>query len=155
MQIHLIAVGSKMPEWVTEGFDEFSKRLPGECSLKLVEIPAGKRGKNADIVRLTREEGERTLAAIPKGSLVVALDVKGRPWSTEQLSQQLKGWLEGGRDVSLMIGGPEGLADSCRARADALWSLSPLTFPHPLVRIVVAEQLYRAWSILQNHPYHR
>lgn len=155
MQIHLIAVGSKMPEWVTEGFDEFSKRLPGECSLKLVEIPAGKRGKNADIVRLTREEGERTLAAIPKGSLVVALDVKGRPWSTEQLSQQLKGWLEGGRDVALMIGGPEGLADSCRARADALWSLSPLTFPHPLVRIVVAEQLYRAWSILQNHPYHR
>lgn len=155
MQIHLIAVGSKMPGWVEQGYQEFAKRLPAECSLKLVEIPAGKRGKNADIARLTREEGERTLAAIPKGARVVALDVKGKPWSTEQLAQQLHGWLGDGRDVALLIGGPEGLADSCRGRADTLWSLSPLTFPHPLVRIVVAEQLYRAWSILQNHPYHR
>lgn len=155
MQIHLIAVGSKMPGWVEQGYQEFAKRLPVECSLKLVEIPAGKRGKNADIARLTREEGERTLAAIPKGARVVALDVKGKPWSTEQLAQQLHGWLGDGRDIALLIGGPEGLADACRERADLLWSLSPLTFPHPLVRIVVAEQLYRAWSILQNHPYHR
>lgn len=155
MQIHLLAVGSKMPGWVEQGYEEYAKRLPPECVLKLVEIPAGKRGKGADITRLTRDEGEKMLAAIPKGARVVALDVKGRPWSTEQLSQQLNNWLGEGRDVALLVGGPEGLADSCRARADQLWSLSPLTFPHPLVRIVLAEQLYRAWSILQNHPYHR
>lgn len=155
MQIHLLAVGSKMPGWVEQGYEEYAKRLPPECALKLVEIPAGKRGKGADIARLTREEGEKMLAAIPKGAKVVALDVLGRPWSTEQLSQQLNSWLGEGRDVALLVGGPEGLADTCRARADQLWSLSPLTFPHPLVRIVLAEQLYRAWSILQNHPYHR
>lgn len=155
MQIHLIAVGSKMPAWVTQGYDEFARRLPGECRLNLVEIPAGKRGKNADIARLTQEEGEKMLAAIPKGAFVIAMEVGGKNWSTEQLSQQLDNWLHGGCDVALLVGGPEGLAPACRARADQLWSLSPLTFPHPLVRVVLAEQLYRAWSLLKGHPYHR
>ncbi len=155
MQIHLIAVGSKMPHWVTEGYEEFARRLPAECRLRLVEIPAGKRGKNADVVRLTQEEGEKMLAAIPKGAQVVALEVGGKDWSTEQLSSQLDGWLHGGCDLALLVGGPEGLAPSCRARADQRWSLSRLTFPHPLVRVVVAEQLYRAWSLLKGHPYHR
>ncbi len=155
MQIHLIAVGSKMPSWVNEGYEEFSRRLPAECKLRLVEIPAGKRGKNADIVRLTQEEGEKMLAAIPKGAHVVAMEVEGKNWSTEQLSQQLDGWLHGGCDIALLVGGPEGLAPACRARADQLWSLSKLTFPHPLVRVVLAEQLYRAWSLLKGHPYHR
>ena len=155
MRIHLIAVGSRMPDWVTRGFEEYARRLPADCALQLVEIVAGKRGKNADIVRITRDEGERTLAAIPKGALVVALDVKGRAWSTGQLSQQLDGWLHDGRDIALLVGGPEGLAPECLARAEQCWSLSPLTLPHPLVRIVVAEQLYRVWSILNGHPYHR
>jgi len=155
MQIHLIAVGSKMPGWVTEGFDEFARRLPAECRLRLVEIPAGKRGKNADIARLTQDEGEKMLAAIPKGAHVVALEVDGKDWSTEQLSEQLDSWLHGGSDVALLVGGPEGLSAACRTRADQLWSLSRLTYPHPLVRVVLSEQLYRAWSLLKGHPYHR
>ena len=155
MQIHLIAVGSKMPAWVTQGYQEFARRMPAECRLNLIEIAAGKRGKNADVVRLTQEEGEKMLAAIPKGAYVIAMEVGGKDWSTEQLSGQLDNWLHGGCDVVLLVGGPEGLAPACRARADQLWSLSPLTFPHPLVRVVLAEQLYRAWSLLKGHPYHR
>ena len=95
------------------------------------------------------------LAAIPKGCLVIALDVKGKTWSTDELSTQLDNWMAGGQDVALLVGGPEGLATSCLEAARVRWSLSPLTLPHPLVRVVVAEQLYRAWSILRNHPYHR
>jgi 23S rRNA (pseudouridine1915-N3)-methyltransferase len=155
MHIHLIAVGEKMPRWVQEGFGEYAKRLPAECALKLVEIAPGRRGKNADIDRAVRDEGERMLAAIPKGARVVALEVHGRSWSTEQLAGQLDNWMAGGQDVALLVGGPEGLADSCRQRADQQWSLSPLTLPHPLVRVVLAEQLYRALSFLRGHPYHR
>jgi 23S rRNA (pseudouridine1915-N3)-methyltransferase len=94
-------------------------------------------------------------AAIPKGARVVALEVKGKPWSTEQLSQRLDAWLGEGRDIALLVGGPEGIEPSLSARADEKWSLSPLTLPHPLVRVLLAEQLYRAWSILKGHPYHR
>lgn len=155
MNIHLIAVGEKMPGWVQDGFGEYAKRLPAECAVKLVEIAPGRRGKNADIARAMRDEGERMLAAIPKGARVIALEVGGRAWSTEQLADQLQGWLAGGQDIALLVGGPEGLAEECRARADQQWSLSPLTLPHPLVRVLLAEQLYRAWSILRGHPYHR
>ncbi len=144
-----------MPGWVTRGFDEYARRLPTDHALQLVEVPAGKRGKGADLERIKRDEGERTLAAIPKGARVVALEVDGRSWSTEQLAQQVDTWRHDGRDVALLVGGPEGLASQCLARAEQRWSLSNLTLPHPLVRIVVAEQLYRAWSILHNHPYHR
>jgi 23S rRNA (pseudouridine1915-N3)-methyltransferase len=155
VRIHIIAVGTRMPAWVEQGFKEYSQRLPADCALQLVEIPAGKRGKNADITRITRDEGERMLAAIPKGAQVIALEVKGKAWSTEQLAQELDAWRHEGRDVALLVGGPEGLAPECVARAEGKWSLSNLTLPHHLVRIVVAEQLYRAWSILHNHPYHR
>ncbi len=155
MRISLIAVGTRMPAWVTQGYAEYARRLPADCALRLVEIPAGKRGKGADIARITQQEGEKMLAALPKRARVVALDVKGRPWSTEILSQELDAWRHDGRDVALLVGGPEGLAPECMARAEQRWSLSNLTLPHPLVRIVVAEQLYRAWSILHNHPYHR
>lgn len=155
MRIYLIAVGERMPSWVTEGYQEYAKRLPSECSLKLLEIPAGKRGKGADLARLTLQEGEKVLAAIPKGAMVLALEVEGSPWKTEQLAHEMEEWLQSGRDIALLVGGPEGLAESCRKRADKLWSLSPLTLPHPLVRIVVAEQLYRAWSVIKGHPYHR
>jgi 23S rRNA (pseudouridine1915-N3)-methyltransferase len=144
-----------MPAWVEQGFNEYAKRLPPECSLTLIEIPAGKRGKSADVVRITEKEGQQMLAAIPKGAMVVVLEVTGRQWDTPQLAQKLEQWMQDGRDVALLVGGPEGLAPECLARAEVKWSLSALTMPHPLVRVVLAEQLYRAWSVTQNHPYHR
>ncbi|MDD1627135.1 MAG: 23S rRNA (pseudouridine(1915)-N(3))-methyltransferase RlmH [Methylococcaceae bacterium] len=155
MQIHLISVGNRMPSWVQQGYDEYAKRLPRECELVLKEIPAGKRGKNSDIVRIVKEEGERMIAAIPQNTHIVTLDIPGKPWTTPELAGAMQRWLEGGQSISLLIGGPEGLADEVKPLARESWSLSKLTFPHPLVRIVVAEQLYRAWSILHNHPYHR
>ncbi len=155
MKIHLIAVGERMPAWMQQGYEEYARRLPRECALKLVEIAPGRRGKNADTARAVLDEGRRLLAAIPKGARVIALEVNGRPWSTEQLAERLQGWLGGGSDVALLVGGPEGLSDEARAAAGQQWSLSPLTLPHPLVRVILAEQLYRAWSILNNHPYHR
>ncbi len=155
MHIHLIAIGNRMPRWVTEGYQEYAKRLPPECALRLVEIAPAPRGKNPDVPRVLRDECVRMLSTVPHGSRAVALDVRGQGWSTEQLAVQLAGWLRDGRDVSLLVGGPEGLAPECVARAELRWSLSPLTLPHPLVRVVVAEQLYRAWSIISRHPYHR
>ena len=154
MKIQLIAVGTKMPDWVTAGFNVYQRRFPKEIPLELIEIPAGKRGKNADIARILQKEGELTMAAAGK-SRIVTLDIPGKPWTTEQLAQQLEVWKQDGRDVALLIGGPEGLSPECKAAAEQSWSLSPLTLPHPLVRIVVAESLYRAWSITTNHPYHR
>lgn len=155
MRIHLIAVGSRLDAWVYQGYEEYAKRLAHECTLQLVEVPALKRGKNADIERITREEGQKLLAAIPKGARVVVLDVKGPQHSTGELAGRLANWLQSGQDIALLVGGPEGLSIDCLARADEKWSLSKLTLPHPLVRIVVAEQIYRAWSVLNNHPYHR
>ncbi len=155
MKIKLIAVGTKMPSWVNEGYAEYARRLPVEFSLELVEIPLGQRGKNADIQRIIKREGEQMLASVDSSDYVIALEVNGRNWSTEKLAKQAEEWQMGGRNVALLIGGPDGLSDSCRARADQQWSLSPLTLPHPLVRVLLAEQLYRAWSITRNHPYHR
>ena len=155
MQINLISVGNKMPGWVKQGYDEYAKRMPRECELVMREITPGKRGKNFDVARTVQDEGERMIAAIPKDTHVVTLDIQGKPWSTSELSQALQRWMEGGRHIALLVGGPEGLADSVRQLADETWSLSRMTLPHPLVRIVVAEQIYRAWSILHNHPYHR
>lgn len=155
MRIHLIAVGERMPAWVNAAYAEYANRLPAECSLSLREIPAVKRGKNADLARIAETEGARMLEAIPRDCLVIALDEKGRHFSTAELSRRLDEWMHSGRDLALLVGGPEGLTDACRARADLIWSLSPLTFPHPLVRVILAEQLYRAWSLLRGHPYHR
>lgn len=155
MNIYLLAVGNKMPGWVEQGYQEYAKRMTADCRLKLVEITPGKRGKNADLARIKQNEGEKLLQAIPKGVLVIAMEVNGKAWSTEQLAQQMDGWLHSGQDVALLIGGPEGLSEDCVRRADIKWSLSPLTLPHPLVRVLLSEQLYRAYSILKNHPYHR
>lgn len=155
MRINLIAVGTRMPAWVEAGVEEYRKRLPPELSLNIREIPLGKRGKNADIARAVAQEGEAMLAAVGSRDRVVALEVKGRAWSTEQLAQQLAAWQMSGDDVALLVGGPDGLAPSCQARATERWSLSPLTLPHPLVRVLLAEQIYRAWTINNNHPYHR
>jgi 23S rRNA (pseudouridine1915-N3)-methyltransferase len=155
MQIHLFAVGNRMPAWVTEGYEDYAKRLPRECELVLREIAPGKRGKNADLARIREEEGERILASLSRDDHIIALEVVGKPWDTLQLSTQVNDWMRDGRRIALLVGGPEGLSDTCRARASQLWSLSPLTLPHPIVRIIVAEQIYRAWSLLNNHPYHR
>lgn len=155
MRVRLIAVGTKMPDWVNEGFAEYRKRLTQDLTLELVEIPAGKRGKNADLDRITDKEGELMLAAVHPGDHVITLDVQGQRLSTEKLAQQLEKRLQQGNHVALLIGGPEGLAPQCRAAARESWSLSDLTLPHPLVRVLIAEQLYRAWSILKGHPYHR
>jgi 23S rRNA (pseudouridine1915-N3)-methyltransferase len=155
MKIHLIAVGEKMPAWVKSGFKEYAERMPRECKLVLHEIAAGRRAKNADIARLVREEGSKLIAAVPKGARIVALDRQGTEFNTEQVAAELKAQLARGSDLALLLGGPEGLSDECLARATATWSLSKLTLAHPLVRVVAAEQIYRAWSILKNLPYHR
>jgi 23S rRNA (pseudouridine1915-N3)-methyltransferase len=155
MQINLISIGNRMPGWVQQGYDEYAKRMPRECELLLKEIAPDKRGKNSDIARIIKSEGERMTAAIPQGAHVVTLDLAGKFWSTTELSLVLKRWLESGQHIALLIGGPEGLSDAAKQGARESWSLSMLTFPHPLVRIIVAEQLYRAWSLLKNHPYHR
>jgi len=155
VRIRLIAVGTRMPAWVEQGYNEYAKRMPRDCTVELVELPLAVRSKNSDIARAMEKEGEATLAAIGKGDAVIALDVKGKPWSTEQLAGQMAGWKMSGNNYSLLIGGPDGLAPACLALATIRWSLSPLTLPHPLVRILLIEQLYRATTILQNHPYHK
>ena len=155
MKINLIAIGNKMPNWVNTGFNEYQKRLTQDCKLNINEIAAIKRGKQTDLKKVCEIEGQKIIDCIPNDNRVIALEVKGNNWSTEQLSQQMSQWMLSGQDISLLVGGPEGLSQSCRDKANQLWSLSPLTLPHPLVRIIVAEQLYRAWSILKNHPYHR
>ena len=155
MRIRIIAVGTKMPGWVEQGYAEYAKRLPRDCAVELVELPLAQRGKNTDIARAMEKEGEDMLAAIGKGEQVIALDVKGKAWSTEQLAEQMADWRMSGNNYCLLIGGPDGLAPQCLAQAHLRWSLSALTLPHPLVRILVIEQLYRACSILQNHPYHK
>lgn len=155
MRIRLVAVGTRMPGWVGEGFSEYAKRLPRECSLELIEIPVSKRRKQLTAEQARAEEGRQMLAAIPGDCHVVALDVKGKAWSTEQLADRLRDWMGSGRNVALLVGGPDGLHRDCLDRADQCWSLSALTYPHALVRVILAEQLYRAWSITVGHPYHR
>lgn len=155
MRIRLLTITHKSPSWIQEGYEEYAKRLPASCALELVEIAAEKRTANADLARIAVREGEKMLAQIKPNHRVIALDVKGKLWSTEQLSERLAEWQQDGRNIDLLVGGPEGLAAACLQKAEEKWSLSPLTFPHILVKLIVAEQIYRAHSILQNHPYHR
>jgi len=155
MHVHIIAVGERMPRWVDTGFTEYAKRLPPALRLRLIEIPAGRRTKGADIARLVRAEGGRVIAATPARAHTIALERRGRSLDTEQLAQALAAHLQRGSDIAFWIGGPEGLAPDCLARAAERWSLSALTLAHPVARLVLAEQLYRAWSILNNLPYHR
>jgi 23S rRNA (pseudouridine1915-N3)-methyltransferase len=143
-----------MPDWVDKGFDSYARRLP-QSLLRLKEIPLGNRGAGADVEKARRVEGERLVAAIPKNSTVVALECAPASWSTQKLVEKLKGWMLDGRDVALLVGGPDGLSAHSLQKAEIKWSLSALTLPHGLVRVVVAEQLYRAWATLNNHPYHR
>lgn len=155
MKIRLLTITHKSPSWIQEGYEEYAKRLPASCALELIEIPAEKRGTNADLKRITEREGKKMLEAIKPNHLVIALDVKGKLWSTEELAEELANWHQGGRNIDLLVGGPEGLSRECLERAEKSWSLSPLTFPHIIVKLIVAEQIYRAFTIMSNHPYHR
>ena len=155
MRITLISASSKQPDWVRSGFDEYARRLRGPVSLSLIEVPLPKRTRSSAIDRLIAAEGERMLAAVPAGAHVIALDEKGKSFRTAELARRLESWIGLGQPVALLVGGPDGLAPGCLERAGERWSLSPLTLPHGLVRIVVAEALYRAHSLLQGHPYHR
>lgn len=155
MKTVLIAVGERAPDWVAQGFAEYQKRLSHWLPLTLQEITPGLRGKGRDSARAIADEGVRVLAALPKQAHVVALDGRGRNYSSEQLATRLEAWRQGGRDLAFVIGGPEGHAPDVLASTQEQWSLGVLTLPHMLVRLVVAEQLYRAASQLANHPYHR
>ena len=155
MKCRLIAAGTRMPEWVNSGFREYQKRLRTPLSLQLVEISVAPRHAGEDAHRAIMREGADMLAALKQDDYVVALEIAAKSMTTEQLSAWLAERMRDGRPLALLIGGPDGLSRQCRERADQSWSLSPLTLPHGLVRVVVAEQLYRAMSLLAGHPYHR
>jgi 23S rRNA (pseudouridine1915-N3)-methyltransferase len=144
-----------MPLWVEAGYHEYAKRIRGRARLDLIEIPAIKRGKNADIKRIIQAEEMKIVNAIPDDARTIALDRRGKSWSSRGLSSKLQEWMDCGDSIALVIGGPEGLSDNFIKTADEIWSLSALTFAHPLVRVVLAEQLYRCLSILEGSPYHR
>ncbi len=152
----MLAVGHRMPAWVTAAFEEYAKRMPREMPLQLKELkPAQRSNAAGDTGRWLQTEAERIAAATPAGAMRVVLDEHGRSFPTRTLAEHLARWRNEGRDIAFIIGGADGLADTVKARADLLWSLSPLTLPHGLVRVVLAEQLYRAASLLAGHPYHR
>ena len=155
MLIRVAAVGQRMPDWVSMAWQEYARRFPRNIRLEIHEIPMERRGKNADIARLKDQEGWALLDSVPRDAHIIAMDERGKQWRTMDLATRLEDWMSGGRDVCLLVGGPDGLSNECRAQAPQTWSLGPLTLPHPLVRVVLAEQLYRAWSIVNHHPYHR
>ena len=155
MKCRLIAAGTRLPEWVNSGFREYQKRLRTPLVLELHEIPVAVRRAGENPKRGIEREGSDMLAAVKKDDYAVALEIAGKSMSTLQLSAWLASRLREGRCLALLIGGPDGLSARCRDRADQSWSLSPLTLPHGLARVVVAEQLYRAMSLLAGHPYHR
>lgn len=155
MKLKLLAVGTRMPDWVEAGCQEYGKRMPPELRIQTIDVPLGARGKNQPTEKAIESESQGLLKAIGERDFVVALDVLGKPMSTEKLAQNLSQWQMNGKDICLIIGGPDGLSKRCLQRANMRWSLSDLTLPHPLVRIVLMEQLYRAWTITSNHPYHR
>ena len=155
MKCRVIAAGTRLPEWVNEGFREYQKRLRAPLVLDLVEIPVAVRRAGENPQRSIAREGEHMLAALGRADYVVALEVGAKSMTTEQLSVWLSERLREAQPLALLIGGPDGLSDACRVRANQSWSLSPLTLPHGLVRVILVEQIYRAMSMLAGHPYHR
>lgn len=155
MKVHLVAVGLRMPDWVVRGYQEYANRLPSNCRLNLIEVPAARRGKGADLRAVADAEGLALRRALPIKRPVIALERNGRSLSSEDIASSLREWMHDGRDVAFAVGGPEGLSPNFIAEASEVWSLSALTFPHGLVRIIVAEQIYRAWSLIGNLKYHR
>ena len=158
MKIRILTIGQKMPDWVYTGFEDYFKRIQPFVQTQMIELPMAKRGKNdsaSDIQKYCMQEGLAILQALKPQEQLIALEVGGRNLSTEKLASVMQDWMQSGHDVALAIGGPDGLSDDVRQKAIWHWSLSDLTLPHPLVRIVLIEQLYRAMSINNNHPYHR
>lgn len=154
MKLYLIAVGHKMPDWVESGFQEYRKRMPREAGIELIELKPGQRA-GSSVERAMETERDRILAALPNGCRKVILDERGATWTTMKLAERLGGWQQDGRDVAFVIGGADGLHADIKRLADDLLQLSALTLPHGMVRILLAEQLYRAVAINQGHPYHR
>jgi 23S rRNA (pseudouridine1915-N3)-methyltransferase len=154
VKLRLVAVGTRMPAWVTAGYLDYAERMPRELKLELVELPLAVRGKNADLERAKKAEGDKLLER-SAGCVRVMLDERGASWASTDLANRLKAWMQDGRDVALLVGGPDGHSAEVQKAADERWSLSKLTLPHALVRVLIAEQLYRAWSLTANHPYHR
>jgi len=155
MRIFLIAIGNRMPNWVVEAYGEYSKRMPNEFKLELIEVNAIRAAKNLDTKTRMKKEATALLSVIPKNCRVILLDGEGQQWSTAELAQNLDKWSNTGQNIALLVGGPDGHDDKCKQTASQSWSLSRLTFPHPFVRVMIAEQLYRASCILRNHPYHK
>ena len=155
VRIHLIAIGHHRSGWERDGYREYARRMPPELSIELHEIAPSKRAKRDAAARHVEDESRRLVAAIPKDARVVVLDERGAAWTTLELAGRIERWMHDGRDLALLIGGADGLDPACLEAAEHRWSLSPLTLPHGLARIVVAEQLYRASAILRRHPYHR
>jgi 23S rRNA (pseudouridine1915-N3)-methyltransferase len=155
MKLLILAVGHKMPSWITDGFNEYSKRMPREAKIELVEIRPEPRTTGKSVTQIMEAEAQRIQAALPKEVLRIVLDERGKHWTTRQLTDHMKDWLSGGRDVAFIIGGADGLHESIRSSANQLLALSAMVLPHGMVRVLLAEQLYRAHSLLHNHPYHR
>lgn len=155
LKVTLVACGNKMPSWVEQAVSEFSKRLQEFVQFNLIEIPMAKRGKASDLTRILEKEAALISAAIPQNARIIALDIQGDSFSSEKLALKLEQLQQISSHLCFLIGGPEGLVPSIVAKADERWSLSHLTLPHPLVRIMLLETLYRAWSIIHNHPYHK
>ena len=158
MKIRILTIGQKMPAWVLTGFEDYFKRIQPFVTTQVVELPMAKRGKNdspADIAKYCQIEGDSILNALKQNEVLIALEVGGREFSTEKLAETMQQWTLDGMDIALAIGGPDGHSDAVRKAAAWHWSLSKLTLPHPLVRVMLIEQLYRAMSINHNHPYHR
>jgi 23S rRNA (pseudouridine1915-N3)-methyltransferase len=155
VDIRIHAIGKRMPAWVKTGFEEYAGRFPGNINITLRELALPERTSNSDIHRLKEEEGQRLLDGVQPDDVVIALDERGKQWDSHEVAKRLEMWLEDKRNISLLIGGPDGLSAQCLQRADIRWSLSKLTLPHMMVRIMLVEQIYRAMTILQKHPYHR
>lgn len=158
MKIRMITIGQKMPNWVVDACEDYLKRIQPLMPTQLIELPMAKRGKNdtpADILKYCQIEGEAILNTLKDNEILIALEVNGRELSTEQLAEIMKNWTLNSQNIALAIGGPDGLSDAVRQKAKWHWSLSKLTLPHPFVRVMLIEQLYRAMSINYNHPYHR
>ncbi len=155
MHIRILAVGDRQPPWVDGAFGLYAARFPREWKFRLDTIATVRRGRNDKTSQARHAEGEKILASLAKTEHAVLLDESGRQLTSSELAAQLLEWQHEGRDLSFIIGGPDGVSEACRDRADFVWSLSRLTLPHGLVRVVLAEQLYRAWSLQTGHPYHR
>ena len=155
MKIRLLTITHKTPAWVVAGYEDYAKRLPAQYALELVEIPAEKRSANTDIHRIIEREGEKLLAACKPTHRIITLGLQGKPYTTEQLASLFTEWQQTGRGIDLLVGGPDGLSEACLNKSEMSWSLSPLTFPHFLVRLIIAEQIYRVYTINTKHPYHR